>query len=287
MNRMPCPDWEERLSLYVDGLLNPFEENAVEAHLSRCEVCRHTVALWRSIGTAIRRMPSVNPPSDLRLRILDCTTYRRLRGHPWLPKGWQLAPVLGLGLLLAWMSFNPATVSRASSTSSRLESPAPATLQATAMPEPQAQLSPSVPVPEKGIVPQVVITIKASPSFRVSSNTPRWVGATRLSPVEPNLPEPVAPQTNPIGISNRTLANPIVTEVADTPYEPISLPADNAPDTPKNSPRSQHDLTRPTALAEWAQQFNAQLRQQRVRTRPETPSLQNTHFIPIVSIPLR
>ena len=282
---MSCSDWEERLSLYVDGLLNPFVENAVEAHLSRCEACRHTVAIWRSVGTVIRRLPSVNPPSDLRLRILDSTMHRRLRGHPWLPRGWQLAPVLGL--LLAWMNLNPATVSRASLTSSRLQSPASATLQATAMPEPQAQLPPARPVPEKCVAPQVVLSIKVSSNFRVSPNMPRWVGTPRFSPVEPNLSEPIALQTNPIGISNRIPANPIVTEVADTPYEPINLPADNTPDPPQNAPRSQHDLTHPTTLAEWAQQFNAQLRQQRARTRPATLSSQNTHFIPIVSIPLK
>ncbi|MFN3690879.1 MAG: anti-sigma factor family protein, partial [Fimbriimonadales bacterium] len=45
-----CAEWEEKLSLYVDGVLNPFDENAVEAHLSRCESCRATVALWRSVG---------------------------------------------------------------------------------------------------------------------------------------------------------------------------------------------------------------------------------------------
>lgn len=48
-----CPEWEEKLSLYVDGVLNPFGENAVEAHLARCAGCRETVALWRAVGRAV------------------------------------------------------------------------------------------------------------------------------------------------------------------------------------------------------------------------------------------
>lgn len=295
MRNKACYDWEERLSLYVDGLLNPFEENAVEAHLARCEACRTTVALWKSIGEAVRRAPSVSPPPELRLRILECTTYRCLRPQtPWLPKGWQLAPVLGLGLLLAWMSLNSTAVtpdtsfapaSLASDTSYRATETVSTAIQDSVVSH--LHLQPTPTSAESQIIPQVVISVKASPNFRVSPNAPRWVNNLRLSPIESSLPEPVSPQPNSVGTATTTApAPPIVTEVADTPNEPLVIPTGN---TPHNAPRSQQDPTRSVALADWAQQFNRQLLQeQRARSRNTgIPPSQNSPFIPVVSIPLK
>ncbi|CUU34609.1 MAG: zf-HC2 domain-containing protein [Armatimonadetes bacterium] len=279
MKPMACPEWEERLSLYVDGLLNPFEENAVEAHIARCEGCRATVSLWKAVGMAVRRLPTVSPPPDLRARILDCTTRRRPRPLVWLPRGWQLAPVLGLGLLLAWLSLTPTTESLISNTSYQAAAPAPTTPQATVLPQPP---TPPPPVEEGAAVPQVIISVKTSPSFRVSPNTPRWVGTTRLSPVEPHLPDPVPPQAGMVSVSQPTPPSPIVTEVADTPYEPLPASSGHTDGKP-GAPRSQNETPRPT-LAEWSQQFYEQLRrEQRARSGiAHSPNAQR--YIPIVSI---
>lgn len=280
MKPMACPEWEERLSLYVDGLLNPFEENAVEAHMARCEGCRATVNLWKAVGMAVRRMPVASPPPDLRARILDGTTRRRPRPLVWLPRGWQLAPVLGLGMLLAWLSLTPTTESLTSNTSYQAAAPAPTTPQATVLTPPPT--TPPPPVEESAAVPQVVISVKASPSFRVSPNIPRWVGTTRLSPVESYLPDPVPPQTGMVSVSQPTPPSPIVTEVADTPYEPLPASTSNTDGKP-SAPRSQIETPRPT-LAEWSQRFNEQLRREQ-RARSGVVYSPNTqHYIPIVSI---
>ena len=77
--RVHCPEWEEKLSLYVDGVLNPFDENAVEAHIARCASCRATVELWRAVGQSVRRLPRELPPPYLREAILASTTRRRSR----------------------------------------------------------------------------------------------------------------------------------------------------------------------------------------------------------------
>jgi anti-sigma factor RsiW len=96
--RVHCPDWEEKLSLYVDGVLNPFDENAVEAHIARCASCRATVELWRAVGQSVRRLPRELPPPYLREAILASTTRRRRTARRWLPNWRVLAPALGVAL---------------------------------------------------------------------------------------------------------------------------------------------------------------------------------------------
>jgi anti-sigma factor RsiW len=96
--KVHCPDWEEKLSLYVDGVLNPFDENAVEAHLARCASCRATVELWRAVGQSVRRLPRELPPPYLREAILASTTRRRAHARRWLPSWRTLAPALGVAL---------------------------------------------------------------------------------------------------------------------------------------------------------------------------------------------
>lgn len=104
-NARHCPDWEEKLSLYIDGVLNPFDENAVEAHLARCAGCREAVALWRAVGQAIRNIPQAAPPAYLREWILASTSRRprRVSRRAWFP--WRaLAPTVGLALVLSWLT---------------------------------------------------------------------------------------------------------------------------------------------------------------------------------------
>jgi anti-sigma factor RsiW len=177
-----CSEWEERLSLYVDGLLNPFDENAVAAHLSRCEACREAVALWRAIGQSVRRLPRELPPAELRARIFACTTRKQGIRQRLRLSWWQLAPACAAGLLLAWWTL-PRFIPATPNTASQLE--LPRTIRAcrtcptlSDLPTPQSEALRS-PQPAAEAAPS---RFRDAHHYRgaASSRTPRWQQACHL-----------------------------------------------------------------------------------------------------------
>lgn len=284
--KVHCPEWEEKLSLYVDGLLNPFDENAVEAHIARCEACRATVALWRSVGQSMRRLPRELSPLYLREAILASTTRRRTRMHRWLP-GWRtLAPALGVALGLAWLTLpRPAPESPPTTASvplPRIETTLPLAVapaaQADAYPAPQTPL---------------VIVLQASPTYRTTSPTPRWTSTTRLSPA-PNPQEytpPVIVWREPALTFTPTSASrpPIVTEIADETESEVDLSSlasriSAAPPTEPASAAATRDLT------DWLVRLNQQLREedrQRIAGTAKRAPNRGDFFVPIVSVDLK
>ncbi|GIV05711.1 MAG: hypothetical protein KatS3mg016_1286 [Fimbriimonadales bacterium] len=278
-----CPEWEEKLSLYVDGVLNPFDENAVTAHLSRCESCRATVALWQAVGQGVRRLPRELPPPYLRERILASTTRRRRFARRLIP-GWRvLAPALGVALLLGWLT---------------LPRPQPARETFTSILTPQVQETIPVPaapmhntVQESFPFAPLVIVLQSAPSYRTASLSPRWVPQTRISPV-PSIPEP---SSTAIVVSDstprftQTVSTPpvIVTEVAEpselnpttTPTETITVSAPARPVT-----------TATRDLSNWLQQLNQQLREedrQQISGTTRRDSNARRFFVPIVTVDLK
>lgn len=276
-----CPEWEEKLSLYVDGVLNPFDENAVEAHLARCESCRATVALWRSVGQSVRRLPRVLPPPYLREQILASTTRCRRLARRLIPRWGVLAPALGTALLLGWLTLprpDPVREATASFPTPRVQETIPALT-----PEPSsATLSePSAPL---------VIVLHSAPSYRTTSPPPRWLAQNRLSPVQ-STPEPTpsvvvisdpTPQFTPI-----TPASPvIVTEIAESSELPASLA-----DTITVSASARPATTSATRdLSRWLQQLNQQLHEEDRRlisgATPRKPN-QPRFFVPIVTVDIK
>ncbi len=288
MKETVCADWEERLSLYVDGLLNPFDENAVEAHLARCEACRKTVELWKAVGATIRRTPNYLPPPDLRERILNNTTHRKRLAYRFRPAWWQWAPALGLGLLAAWLTLpQPPQTSQATETL-RL-SP---TQSVTATVEPTHRESASEPI----AVPQMVVVVESNPAFRVVSAQPRWVASARLSTVSPITAETSTPPSVPQFTATPSQSStPIVTAIADAESsEPVVLPAptvsvmNSAPSVSGATPNPSSAST--TALAEWGKQFNEQIRRDRrlrLNSDRHNQNPSDRFVVPIVSINLR
>jgi hypothetical protein len=278
-----CPEWEEKLSLYVDGVLNPFDENAVTAHLSRCESCRATVALWQAVGQGVRRLPRELPPPYLRERILASTTRRRrFSRHPLL--GWRvLAPALGVALLLAWLTLphpQPTQEAFVRVPTQRVQ----ATIPAPVAPM-QNALQESVPSAP------LVIVLQSAPSYRTTSPSPRWLAQTRLSPA-PSLPEPsptaiIVGDPTPRFTPTESTTPVIVTEIAEpselnpntTPTEAITVSAPARPAT-----------TATRDLSNWLQQLNQQLREEDRQqisgtTRHETNA--RRFFVPIVTVDLK
>lgn len=282
--RVHCPEWEEKLSLYVDGLLNPFDENAVEAHIARCASCRATVELWRSVGQSVRRLPRELPPPYLREAILASTTRRRRRAHRWL-LGWRtLAPVLGVALGLAWLTLPRPAPEPPPTTASvplpRIET----TLPLATVPTEQADAHPAPQTP-------LVILLQASPAYRTVFPTPRWTPTTRVSPA-PNPQENTPPiivwrEPTPIFAPTSTARPPIVTEIADKSESDVSLVAStisNAPPTEPASAAATRDLT------DWLVRLNQQLREedrQRIAGTARREQNRGGFFVPIVSVDLK
>lgn len=71
----------EALGAYADGELPPDEARRVEAHLEQCTECGRELALIRSLGGAMRSMPSERPPTS---------TWDRVHGRITRPVGWTL-----------------------------------------------------------------------------------------------------------------------------------------------------------------------------------------------------
>lgn len=71
----------ESLSAYADGELPPEEARRVEAHLEQCTECGRELALIRSLGDAMREMPSTPHRRS---------TWERVHLRITRPVGWTL-----------------------------------------------------------------------------------------------------------------------------------------------------------------------------------------------------
>lgn len=66
---MDCSRVTERLSFYLDGVLDEHTLELVEAHLSICPHCRQELAFLKIMVEAAGEIESINPPAGLRTRI--------------------------------------------------------------------------------------------------------------------------------------------------------------------------------------------------------------------------
>jgi len=85
-----CPDFEEKLNDYLDGLLAPAGREEVERHLRECAGCRESLAALKSLGERAASLPrSLEPDRDLWPGIRATLPPRR---------GGVLAPFVSRGL---------------------------------------------------------------------------------------------------------------------------------------------------------------------------------------------
>ena len=284
--KVHCPEWEEKLSLYVDGVLNPFDENAVEAHIARCASCRATVELWRAVGQSVRRLPRELPPPYLREAILASTTRRRSRARRWLPSWRTLAPALGVALGLAWLTLPPPTRDQTPTVATVPLPRVETTLPLASAPTEATKAEPSPRTP-------LVILLHSSPAYRTASPAPRWTPHTRLSPA-PNLQESASPivvwsDSAPRFSPTDTTRPPIITEIADKsegdPTPPLpAIATTNFPPTEPAPAAATRDLT------DWLVRLNQQLREedrQRIAGTARREPNRGGFFVPIVSVDLK
>jgi hypothetical protein len=298
------------LSLYVDGLLNPFDENAVEAHLSRCEACREAVALWRAVGQSVRRLPRELPPADLRVRILACTTRKLSIGQRLRLSWWRLAPALAAGLLLAWWTlprFTPTPLSIATqpespgtlsalpsepvspdlsdlSDMSDLTNPETESKRA---PQPDAEMRPA------GSETRILIVVQPATAPRWREPSPRWVATTRIPTPQANasageLRTPTPSHEVALMLPPPSTQLPVPDEVADLPVQTELAVAELAPGSGERT-AAYANLSAPSepdALRRWAEQFNQQLQQENRRARLKHLARRSNDprfFVPILS----
>jgi hypothetical protein len=302
-----CSEWEERLSLYVDGLLNPFDENAVEAHLSRCEACRAAVALWREVGQSIRRLPRELPPADLRARILASTTRKPSLAQRLRLGGWALAPALGVGLLLAYLTL-PRSI--------QVAVPGDHTVEVGAASRTVAAESPAVSESSESVVrpvdadTRVVIVVQPAPSPRWRAPSPRWV-VTPRAPAPVPAPAHDAPSVaaashegtrstpSSAAAENSVPNNPSAAVLPRTEVADLPLPAESSPTGVEGAPQTTSGTTQVAlvkagapspgeslALSRWSEQFNRELQQGNRRAllrQISTTQQDNRFFVPILS----
>ena len=69
--------WTDRLSLYMDGELEPAEAKACEAHLGQCAECAATLSELRQVVERARALESEPPPAEVWAQVAE-----RIRTSP-------------------------------------------------------------------------------------------------------------------------------------------------------------------------------------------------------------
>ncbi len=106
-----CQEINERLSLFIDGALDPRDRAAVAAHLDTCEACRGVVRDLERVRAAARQLGPIAPPDHVWLEVAGQI---RLDQSP--PSGDTIAPLAAApaarsrGALAQWIGLAAALV---------------------------------------------------------------------------------------------------------------------------------------------------------------------------------
>lgn len=94
---MECSGVREKLSLYIDGMLDEQSLEMVEAHLAGCEECRNELAALREIIQAAGNIETVEPPKGLHGKILQAIAEEEqyTKQLAKIPGRWSLSSWLG------------------------------------------------------------------------------------------------------------------------------------------------------------------------------------------------
>ncbi|GIW10739.1 MAG: hypothetical protein KatS3mg061_1796 [Dehalococcoidia bacterium] len=235
-----------RVSAYRDGLLGPEEERAFSHHLARCSECRQTLALYDQIGQAIRSLPVVPAPPQLRPAVMTRIALARpSRQLAWraFAAGFLSAAVVVLLLFAISRAFLTGeellagTDGRASEVHP-LSSPTPAALVALASPTP----SPPPTLPPLAPSPRPPLT---SPPTEPSPRPPTVLpAATSTAPPSPDL-------TSPLATPSPLPASPTLPPATSTPLPLGPTPSPTPPPPgPTRPPATPPPSSTPRSVAE-------------------------------------
>ncbi|MDW8254209.1 MAG: zf-HC2 domain-containing protein [Chloroflexota bacterium] len=192
-----------RASAYRDGMLSMADARAFERHLAECADCCRTLALYQRIGSAVRSLPEVPPPPQLRRRILAKTVGRKTAGRPvWGAVALGFVGALAVVLLVvgagrAWLSESQAVPAAVAPPSSSLEPLLPATPTDTAAGGSAQPTSPPLTAtPTASPAPMVPSPSAPPPPTRTPSppaESPRAAEGRAAPSTPPVIPSPPPP----------------------------------------------------------------------------------------------
>lgn len=172
-----------RVSAYRDGLLSRAETRAFERHLAGCLTCQRTFAIYQRVGDAVRLLPVVVPPAELRRRTFNRVAERRdVRMPVWsaVALGFAGGVALMLTILLGWAALGM------NATVPPMVAPPGGTAESTSAGSPTPVVA-SVPVvPTRTPTVDPVPTISAAPPAPFASPTP-----TSMAPIPSPTASPV------------------------------------------------------------------------------------------------
>jgi anti-sigma factor RsiW len=67
---MRCLEWQEWMSLELDGRLSAEQRRRLESHLDDCLACRQVRQHWQELDNLFSGAPMVQPPEDLTARVM-------------------------------------------------------------------------------------------------------------------------------------------------------------------------------------------------------------------------
>jgi predicted anti-sigma-YlaC factor YlaD len=76
---MQCSKWDELMSLRLDGLLSPEQEQQLQAHLAGCQTCREQWAVLSWLSLRLKAEPPAIPASDFAARVTARLEQREAR----------------------------------------------------------------------------------------------------------------------------------------------------------------------------------------------------------------
>jgi anti-sigma factor RsiW len=76
---MQCSKWDEWMSLRLDGLLSPAQEQQLQAHLADCQTCREQWAVLSWLSLRLKAEPLAIPTSDFTARVAARLEQREAR----------------------------------------------------------------------------------------------------------------------------------------------------------------------------------------------------------------
>jgi hypothetical protein len=101
---MSCDKISEELSAYLDGELSGEEKEAVRAHLEGCADCRELLEKLRETAGAVKELPPVRAPKDLRDKVMASVAKESERRRvTWGRRLWPVAATILIASILYLM----------------------------------------------------------------------------------------------------------------------------------------------------------------------------------------
>lgn len=129
------------MSLALDGMLTPEEEEELRAHLVACASCRATWALWQEIDqrlAASASQPAAAPTAGFSARVEERLLARQFRRRSSLGglllliaslATWMLVAAVGIGVIGWWLAHRPQVLAELVSLAAALLAAAAALLE--------------------------------------------------------------------------------------------------------------------------------------------------------------